>query len=344
MIRPFMSSILWSWFNLTVTLYELICVTPEKNHHRKPGSALRSIPFKVRVLPQRFASEDSTDPSELCFTQPLNKPSFFPARKDPRSKNESHLPILLFTLPLVLSESSSRPLGYILGAVAGRGARGGIVGGGLPWDINCRFSSARRGRPLLSVRLGVNMQSGRSKRGRGGSQRGRRRLGRGEGGGRWWDGGDFGGGYGSKRPRCLIVSHARRGSDFGCNSRGNGHRLNYFCRFSLCEDEEQKKKHTKPHQTHAHSSAGIFTALRGDNLPSVKPRSTDASVTETAAMKRMEKEKNPEPCILGKGMIQACTINMKSHDANSSQHIQNRHPTNQIQDKPKNHSIAKPTG
>jgi len=146
---------------------------------------------------------------------------------------------LLFTLPLVLSESSSRPLGHILGAVAGGGARGGTVRGGLPWDINRRFSSARHRQLLLSVRLGVNMQSRHSERGRGRSGR----LGWGEGGGRRWDGGDLGGRYGSKRPRCLIVSHTRRGSDFGCNSRGNGHRLNYLCRFSLCEMKNKKETH-----------------------------------------------------------------------------------------------------
>lgn len=165
-------------------------------------------------------------------------------RKDPHSKkryNKSHLPILLFTLPLVLSESSSRPLSYILGAVTGI-----VWGTRLPWDINCRFSSARR--PLLSVRLGINMQSGSSERGRGGRCMGwSRRLGRGEGGGWWWNGGDFGGGYGSKRPWCFIVSHAGCGSGFGRDSRGNGHRLNYFCGFSLLRDEKQQKRNTQNH-------------------------------------------------------------------------------------------------
>lgn len=33
-----------------------------------------------------------------------------------------------------------------------------------------------------------------------------------------------------------------------------------------------KQKHTKPHQTHAHSSAGILAVLGGDDPPSVKHR------------------------------------------------------------------------
>lgn len=36
-----------------------------------------------------------------------------------------------------------------------------------------------------------------------------------------------------------------------------------------------KKKHTKPRQTHARSSAGIFGALTGDNPPSVEWRSIE---------------------------------------------------------------------
>lgn len=50
-----------------------------------------------------------------------------------------------------------------------------------------------------------------------------------------------------------------------------------------CETKTTKKKHTKPHQTHA----GILAARRGDNPPSMK-QSTEASFTETAAMKYME--------------------------------------------------------
>lgn len=84
-----------------------------------------------------------------------------------------------------------------------------------------------------------------------------------------------------------------------------------------------------------------FLLLSGDNLPSVKRRSREASFTKTAARKFTEKS---ETCILGKGMVEADTINMKSHDTNSYHPTQSRHPKIQIQEKLKNHSIAKPTG
>lgn len=157
-------------------------------------------------------------------------------------------------------------------------ARGGIVRGRLPWDINGRFSSARRGRPPISIRLGVNMQSWCSKWGWGGKHG--CRLSWGEGRGWWRDGGDFWGGHSSEWPRGLIVSHTGHGSDFGCSSRGNGHRLNYFFRFFLCKIKKKKKKHTKPHKPHAHSSAGIFSA-EGDNLPSMRQR-RGMSITEAS--------------------------------------------------------------
>lgn len=48
------------WFNLIYLWHSInrYNVNPEKNHHRKSGLALQSIPFKMRILPQRFASED----------------------------------------------------------------------------------------------------------------------------------------------------------------------------------------------------------------------------------------------------------------------------------------------
>lgn len=167
------------------------------------------------------------------FSLALKQARLFSCEERPsQRKKKSHLPILLFTLPLVLSASSSRPLGCVQGAVGGRGAWGGTV---LPWDRNCRFRSAQHRRPWLSVRLGVSMHSGHSACGQ--------RLRRCEGGGRWWDGSDLGGGYSSKRPRCLIESHAGCGSDFGYNSRGN--RLNYFSRLCLCG----MKNRTETHKT-----------------------------------------------------------------------------------------------
>lgn len=239
------------------------------------------------------------------FSSALEQAQLFSCEeKTLTAKKKSHLPILLFTVTLVLSESSSRPLRHLLGTVADMAARGGIVRGGLPWDINGRFSSARRGWPPVSVRLGVNMQSWCSKRGRG---RGHgRRLGWGEGGGWWWDGGDFWGGHSSEGPRGLIVSHAGCGSEFGCSSRGNGHRLNYFFRFFLCEIK--KKMHTQKHTNHMHIPQNVFSVLLREAIRLVWSKRNEQHRSKLYQERCQQAHGKKWAMHLGKGMTQACTV------------------------------------
>lgn len=77
-------------------------------------------------------------------TRMINKNTITLTSRSSSSNNVpwSHLPILLCTVNLVLLESSSLPLCHILGIFVDRGVQGCIVCG-LPWDINCRFSSAQ---------------------------------------------------------------------------------------------------------------------------------------------------------------------------------------------------------